>query len=434
MRLTPPTSGMTRGIWVLAFLAVLLTAWTTVRETRRWRKAPFADFNNLQTGGQCLIAGCDPYGFAALNREAARRHEPKPEIWPMTPVYPPSSLIVLLPFQGLGWPAAAWLFNGLAGLATAAACVLLVWSLRIRVWDPAAVPLLAGLVCIPMVSALEFANPALLSTALIAIACVLLLEYFPRRRPLPGSRTRTRLRTFAWILLGLALALKPQLAVGAVVILLWRRNTRPAAAKSCALAIFLLLAGLTAYRLRLGSFHFLASLRYALWLSAMPGGSSDFANRESSDFLNIQTTLATIPNISRAVVNALAFLTTAALAIVALLIGRARGAVSRRPWTMIALAVAISVLPIYHRGYDRVIALLLVPAAVELAATHKRLAWLYAALLTLWIANDTIMSHILKRWLFTPQTPVEDIVLCAVLLVSLWLASQPASEPGLVAS
>jgi hypothetical protein len=405
-----------RGVWVLAAAAVVLIAWTTFRETHRWRRAPFADFNNLQTGGQCLIAGCDPYDFAALNREAARRHEIKPEIWPMTPVYPPSSLIVLLPFQGLGWPAAAYLFNALAGLATAGACVLLVWSLRIRVWDSAAIPLLASLVCIPMVSAIEFANPALLSTALIGIACVLLL--------------RIQLCTLAWILLGLALALKPQLAIGAVAILLWRRDTRPAAAKSCAVAILLLLTGLAAYRLRLGSFHFLASLRYALWLSAMPGGSSDFANRESFDFLNLQTTFAAIPQISRAAVNSLAFLTTAALAVATLLLGRARNAVSRRPWTMIALAVAISVLPIYHRGYDRVIALLLVPAAVEIAATRRPLAWLYAALLTLWIANDTIMSHILKRWLFMPQTPVEDVAMCAVLLLSLWFSS----ESGLVAS
>jgi len=401
MRLTPST----RGIWVLTLVAVLLTGWTTLHETRHWRKAHFADFNNLQTGGECLIAACDPYDFASLNREAAARHEAKPEIWPMTPVYPTSSLIVLLPFEGLGWPTAAYLFNALAGLATAAALVLLIWSLRIRPWNPAAIPMIAGLVCIPMVSAIEFANPALLVAALIAIACVLLLQ--------------SRLRTLAWILLGLALALKPQLAIGAVAILFWRRSTRASALKSCALAIFLLLAGLAAYRLRLGSFHFLASLRYALWLSSMPGGSSDFANNESFDFLNIQTALATIPHASRTVVNALAWLIAVALAAAALLVGR---------------AVAISVLPIYHRGYDRVIALVLIPAAMEIAATSKRLAWLYAALLTLWIANDTIMSHILKRWLFKPQTPVEDVVFCTVLLVSLWLLPCPAPADHLVAS
>lgn len=418
-------------MWVLALLTVLLTGWTTVHETRRWRKAPFADFNNLQTGGECLIAGCDPYDFAALNREAARRDEPKPEIWPMTPVYPPSSLVVLLPFEGLGWPDAAYLFNGVAGLATAAACVLLVWSLRLRAWDAGAIPLLAGLVCVPMVSAIEFANPALLATALIAIACVLLLQ--------SGPGLSARVCTLAWILLGLALSLKPQLAVGPVAILLWRRNTRAAAVKSCALAIVLLLTGLIAYRLRLGSFHFLASLRYALWLSSMPGGSSDFASTESFDFLNLQTALAALGSLSRGAVNALAWLTTAALGAAMLLLGQRCRASDRRPWTLIALAAAISVLPIYHRGYDRVIALLLVPAAVEIGATSRAepgryMVWLYAALLTLWIANDTILSHILKRWLFLPQTPVEDVALCGVLLASLWLVPRPGAAEQLVAS
>ena len=416
MQLRPST----RSISIFAIVAVLLTLWTTTHETRRWHKSPFADFNNLQTGGQCLIAGCDPYDFAALNREIAERHQRKPEVFPMTPVYPTSSLIVLLPFEGLGWPTAAYLFNALAGLATAIALGLIIWSMRVRPWDPAAIPILATLVCIPMASALEFANPALLVAATICIACVILLQ--------------SPLLTLGWILLGLSLALKPQLAIGPAAILFWRRSTRPAALKSGALAILMLVAGLAAYRLRLGSFHFLASLRYALWLSAMPGGSSDFASRESFDFLNIQITYVTIPNISRNVVNLLAWLTTATLAAAAMLLGRRPCAVNRRPWTLIALATAISVLPVYHRGYDRVIALVLIPAAMEIATTSKRLAWLYAALLTLWIANDTIMSHILKRWLFKPQTPVEDVVFCTVLLVSLWLLPCPAPADHLVAS
>ena len=408
-------------------LAVLLTGWTTTRETIRWRISPFGDFNNLQTGGQCLISGCDPYDSVALNREIALRHQAnpakwrtKPQVWPMTPVYPTSSLIVLLPFEGLGWPTAAYLLNTLAGLATAIALVLLIWSLRIRPWDPTAIPIIASLICIPMVSAVEFANPALLVAGLICIACVLLLQ--------------TGQTTLAWILLGLSLALKPQLAIGPVAILFWRRPSRPAAIKAAALAILVLITGVLAYRLRLGSFHFLQTLRYTLRLSSMPYGSSDFANNESFDFLNIQTAFATIPGISRTLVQLLAWLTTAILAVTAMLVGRHTCAVNRRPWTMIALATAISVLPVYHRGYDRVIALVLIPAAMEIAATSRRLAWLYAALLTLWIANDTIMSHILKRWLFKPQTPVEDVVFCTVLVASLWLLPRPALDEHLVAS
>jgi hypothetical protein len=326
-----------------------------------------------------------------------------------------------LPFEGLGWPAAAYAFNGLAGFAAALACVLMVWWLRIRVWDPWAIPLVAVLICLPMASALEFANPALLEAALITLACLLLLE--------------TRWSVAGWSLLGASLALKPQLAVGAVVVLLWKRETRAAALKGCCVWFALLVAGTAAYRLRLGSFHFLATLKWVLWLSALPGGSSDFANNESFDFLNIQTAFAAIPHASRALVQTLAWLTTAALATVALWVGHRRDALRSRPWTMIALLTAISLLPVYHRGYDRMIALLLVPAAVEIGATRRWLAWLYAAAVTLWIANDTVMSHVLKRWHFKPQNPVEDVVFCVFLLASLW-EPRPASfeESRLVAS
>ena len=205
-----------------------------------------------------------------------------------------------------------------------------------------------------MVSAVEFANPALSVAAMLCIACGLLLQ--------------ARQTTLAWILLGFSLALKPQLAIGPAAILFWRRTTRPAAIKACAVAILLLFAGLAAYRLRLGSFLFLASLRYALWLSSMAGGSSDFANDESFDFLNIQTTFGAIPSVPRLMVQALAWLTTAGLAAISLLVGRRLCAVNRRPWTMIALATAISVLPVYHCGYDRVVALVLIPATMESAA------------------------------------------------------------------
>lgn len=408
------------GVCVLILTLAVLAAWTSVRETRRWHKAPFGDFNYLQTGGECLIAGCNPYDYAALNREAELRHEKKPPIWPMTPVYPPSSLLLLLPFEALGWPAAAWVFNGVAGLATALACVLMVWWLRIRWWDPSAIILLAGLVSLPMASALEFANPALLEAGLIAISCLLLLQM---RSPALG-----------WCLLGASLALKPQLAIGALAVLVWRSETRAAAFKGCCVWLALLLAGTLAYRLRLGSFHFFATLRWVLWLSALPGGSSDFANTESFDFLNIQTAFALIPHASRAAIQALAWLTTGLLAAAALWLGRKRQACERSPWTMIALLTAISLLPVYHRGYDRTIALLLAPAAVELATQSRRVAWVYALLVALWIANDTVMTHILRRWHFVPQNPVEDVLFCLVLLFGLWQRRTAFEEARLVAS
>ena len=406
----------TRGGWVLALALLLagLAAWTTVRETTRWRKSPFGDFNYLRTGGQCLVARCDPYDSIALNREAARSGEQKPVIWPMTPVYPPSSLLLLLPFEGMRWPLAAYVFNGLAGLLTAAACVLMVWWMRVRLWDPAALVLVAMLVCKPMAAALEFGNPALLEAGLLTLGCLLLLE--------------SGYAAAGWVALALALALKPQLAAGAVLVLLCGRNTRAAAMKACGLALMVLIAGLVAYRVRLGSFHFLMTLRWVLWLTSLPGGTSDYANRESFDFLNLQTAVWALLHASRGAVNGLAWAVTVMLAGAVVWVARGRDALRRRPWTLVALAVSISLLPVYHRGYDRVIALVLAPAAVEVAERSRRWAWLYAAVVTVWVVNDTVTIHVLKRWRFAPQNGGEDLIFCAVLVSSLLMGLMPGLE------
>jgi hypothetical protein len=406
-----------RGVWVLAVLVAVLAAWTTVQETHRWHKAPFGDFNYLQTGGQCLLAGCNPYDYLALNREAARRGGNKPEIWPMTPVYPASTLLLLLPFAGLHWPLAAYVFDGLAGLAAAAAGVLMVWWPRVRVWDPAALILIAVLVCRPMAAALEFGNPALVEAGLMTLACLLLLE--------------SSYLSAGWFVLGLALALKPQMAVGAVLVLFCRRESRGAALKACGLALGLLLAGVLAYRIRLGSFQFLGTLRWVLWLTSLPGATSDYLNKESSDFLNLQTAIGALPHLSRGMVNGLTWLTVAALTVATAWLAAKHAALRRMPWTLIALATAIALLPVYHRGYDRMIALLLAPAARELARESRRLAWLYAALVTLWVANDTVMAHVLKRWRYAPQNGLEDVLFCAVLLLALaWLPRDQAPALG----
>jgi hypothetical protein len=162
-----------------------------------------------------------------------------------------------------------------------------------------------------------------------------------------------------------------------------------------------------------------------LRLATLPGGSSDYDSKESFEFCNIQGAFLALTHAGRGVVGLLAWSTAGLLATLAAWFGIGRSAFARRPWTMIALAVAISLLPVYHRGYDRVIALALLPAAVEIAAARRGLAWGYAALLTLWIANDTVMAHILKRWHFAPQNGPEDVAFCMALLASLWLIRRP---------
>ena len=409
-----PPRPSSRGIWLLALIAVAVAIFSAVGAASLWRNAPFSDFSNIQTGAQCLVSGCDPYDSQALNAEAARRHEAKGEIWQMSPVYPPSALILVLPYEALPWPLAAHLFDLTGGLLAAICAGLMLWHFRIRLWDPAAIILLALVAGEAVLGALEYANPALLEAGLAALGCFVLLE-------------RRSHHWIGWGSLGLALALKPQLALGVLVVLLLRPETRTAAAKACGFALLLLLLGLLSYRLRLGSFHYLETLHQAFSLSIAPLASSDFTSNFSFDFLNIQTSLATIHHLGRRSINALAWLTAAALAVIASILARRSGALQRHPWTMIALGQIISLLPIYHRGYDRVVALLLIPAAVELARTRRYIAWLYAAVVAFWLTNEKVWTHVLTRLRFQPLNPVIEIAFIAVLLASLWSVTKSSS-------
>ena len=409
-----PVRGWTFGMAALAVLLVALAAWTTVRQTRPQLHLPYGDFSYLHSGTECLVDRCDPYDSTALNRAALRRHEPKPSVWPMSPVYPPGTLLLLAPFARLEWPGAAFAFVRLAGLATMIACTLLVWSLRLEVRGPWTLPLATGLLCHPTAYAMQFGNPALLATALATTACLLLLA--------PAKEHDGSARWLGALSLGAALTLKPQLAVGAVLVLLARRESRSPAIKACVVALLLLVAGTAAYGLRLGSFDFLTTFRRTLSLATQPGGAADFSsvNDEAFDFLNLQPALDHLPGITRTLTSALAWSTALLLTAAALWMGLRRSLARSRPWTLIALAVAISLLPVYHRGYDRVIALLLIPAALELWQRSRIYAWAYCTVLTIWLANDTWMAHIGKRWQSTAQNGPEGLLLSLLLLASLW--------------
>jgi hypothetical protein len=44
------------------------------------------------------------------------------------------------------------------------------------------------------------------------------------------------------------------------------------------------------------------------------------------------------------------------------------------------------------------------------------------------------MTHIVRRWHFVPQSPVEDVLFCLVLLASLWRPRTAFEEQPLIAS
>jgi hypothetical protein len=393
----------------VAFIA--LVAVLTVQQGRSDRLGQFWNFGFLHTGAQCLVDRCDPYIASQLDREADARGEwDMDDITSDTPLYPPSSLMVVLPLESVGWPVAGVIFNYISGVAMAAACFLLVWRLKLETDAAAAMVLLATLLGIPFRDTLMTGNPALLCVALSTIAVLVLMDSTSRASG-----------TFAWIALGIALALKPQLAIGAWIFLAWRPQTRTAALKAMAVFAGLLGAGLIAYRIRLGSFHFVAQYAAVVKLALTAGQSSDasLSNGVSFTFLNLQATFLRIPGIGRHGADALSWAITACLAGTAWRLGGPRRQLSTMPWTMLALIVTISLLPLYHQGYDRVIVLLMAPAVVEMAQYAKRIAWGFAAVLAFWMLRDTVVSHVLRRWYMVSMNPKVELVMCAVLIWAL---------------
>ena len=395
-------------MWLLVGLSVVVVPLALMTEP--WVKNPvYGDFATVQTGAQCLVAGCDPYDSAGLNAEAKRRGQQKPFFEKMAPVYPSSAMLLLLPFEGLDWPLAGQVFVWVSGLLLVGALGLLIWRMRVQAWDAGALILLAGLAGDAVPMAVLFGNPGLITSAMATLGCLLLLTW-------PGGGRDG----VASGLLGCALALKPQLVVGPALVLLVRRETRRAGLAACGVAAALLLAGVIGYRLRLGSFTFLHTLQDALALSMEPGGTSDYANSWSFDFLNLQR-MFWMRGLSRDASATLAWSIAGVLGVTAVWVGRRTEAPRCRPWTMIALATGISLLPVYHRGYDRVIGLLLIPAATEVAERSRWLAWVYGAVVAMWLANETVMHFALRRLTGTSQNGVEDVLFCMVLLVSLGL-------------
>jgi hypothetical protein len=90
-------------------------------------------------------------------------------------------------------------------------------------------------------------------------------------------------------------------------------------------------------------------------------------------------------------------------------------AMQTAPWTVLALLALLTLLPAYHRGYDRVIALLLIPAVVEIGNNSARTAQIFALLSVFWLTSDMV----LRRWVSVPVRPAAELMMIAILLVSL---------------
>lgn len=388
---------------------LLLCAWGVV-VARIHHPTKFWNFGYIHDGSLCLQDRCNPYDTHFLDAVGPHHGEPaRPALNPEYPVYPPSTLLLAVPLNPFGWPGSALVFFGISLLAYAAGMVAMVRAVRFGPWVAGSIVLLALLSSRGPWLGLYDANPVILCTGLMTVACVLLIS------------PRYRHEVAAAVLLALALCVKPQLAIGAVVFFLWRRDTRKAAWGAVLLFVAFSVVAVVVYAVRLGGFAYLGTERRILQLGFQPGHSSDGSLRNPSAFrfLNLEPLMSGFSLGARAAKGA-AFAVTAVVGAMVLYVGRGQTALRRRPWTMLSLILLVSFMPLYHREYDRCLLLALAPAAMEAEGRRdpQWLRWVIPAAALVWFWSEPLVPMLVPRAQGWPVNAAFTLILCGLLLWS----------------
>lgn len=169
----------------------------------------------------------------------------------------------------------------------------------------------------------------------------------------------------AGVILGIATALKPQLAGPFIIYCLWRRRWRSG---SWAIAVFAAFLGIGLLKLHASGIPWLTSWRHNMMAISAPGAGNDFdfRNKTRDDLVQLQVLLWAITR-NRAATNVLAWVVTTITGLVYAFVLLRRSGTASPPCELLSLAplAALTLLPVYHRQYDA--AILLIPLAWALS-------------------------------------------------------------------
>ncbi len=404
----------------LAVLAIAATCVLWVRPLL-WtlhRGEPDArDFAPVIAGAHCLFSPCDPYDSKVVEQFFQQLTGRDVFIVPEVPVYPPATFLTLSPLLLLKWPAMhlTWTLLGAGSLLA----IYIFWILKFELYTSliAYLPIVFVIQSGIMFPALWVGQPAVLAVTSGAIGIILMVS---------GSAP-----AFAALMLALSLALKPQLMLAPALYLLCRRSTLKQTVAAFALVMFAFLLGTALLYSHLHSLSFFARESANMKLALEPGHLSDPspANPDSFDFLNLQVPLyRLLPN--AAVGNAVSYAVTLALFLALAYATLGKAAFRERPYTIIAILVLLSLLPAYHRVFDKLLLLLLIPALWELRRCCRTLYWGMTALAFLWIFNSRLATDISPRAGLFPYTAFVEILMCITLLASFTPSFGRARRPA----
>ncbi len=380
-----PSSTARLVVVLLAFAGVfafLVRGYHDEREALHFR-----DFKQPYASARCLLTGCDPYSEPATRAAflaAGGRDDDKIVFDPYSALYPPFSLVALLPVAALPYPTAHAVWEALiaAGFSLAA---LLAAQLCLDAGAGAA------LAPVALLSALTASSTILLMLGQISgvVIALVVIAFF--------CLLRERFLPAAAVCFFVALMLKPHDAALPFLYLLfagprWRRVFYVAAGLSIVFAG----ASLLWFAHAPAAAHWLAELEANLQGNAAPGSVNSPApgHPQAVNLTDLQAVFAAVRDRAR-------FYNGTALALSVLLFGAWLAPVVRlrnglpKHLPAIAAMACLALLPIYHRQYDTRILLLAFPAVAFVLA--RRRAWGFVGLSLLTVATVVSTHQYLNR-------------------------------------
>jgi len=323
---------------------VIAIAASTLLARDAWRAASIGGSGDLTTvfaASRAWLRGQDPYDQQQLLRDwdaagGGTKVAPDPDRRPS--VYPPSTFVVMAPVAALTWTQARVLWAVL-GVALVIVIVLALPALACVQWsDPRAVALAAGVIVLgPFRNGLRGGQLAVAVCALVVCSALAWQRRFDRT---------------AGVVLALACALKPPLAVPFVLAHALRRRWR-LVTTAAGLAAAIMLVGII--RLQAAGVPWLPELRRNLLAAAAPGAVNDASgwNPDRFQLINLHVLLHTMID-GRDAVSLLVFVLTALAAIAfARSVWRSGGGDDHgRDLAEVAFVASWTLLPFYHRWYD----------------------------------------------------------------------------------
>jgi hypothetical protein len=366
----------------------LFTLWGTGRVLISIMKSTpgvMQDFVAPYSGARCLLVRCDPYDLAQVQQAfaaAGGRRNDRAEKWNYTPpVYPPSTLVELLPFALMNYHHArvAWfLLSNVAFVVS-----FLLWAALLappyRPWMALLGALLRASYAAAFATDVGQTSLIVVGLAVIGLWCFI----------------RGRYTVSGIVCLGIATGLKPQLAGIVFLYLILRPVFRWSAVKAAIIAIALLVTGGAWLSLSAPSRNWPAELSEQIRMSQQPGAINDpsAANQYSPDIVNAQAAWVLITG-NRSVDNLLSYALFAALVLPFVMKAWGGPESTARMFGALGAIACIGMLPVYHRVYDLLILMLAFPSLICCSVQHQKLRWIAAGATFVALTPAWIIAHV----------------------------------------